>query len=92
LGQALNGHQGERAKGKAGIIFGNKGGQDPKAGPKTRKNQQKYIVVRFGLLSPLVNSQLVPQMCFINGEPEQAKFGFYGISLESNDLFNFDLF
>lgn len=36
-----------------GILFGSKGNHDKNAGPITRKGQQNYIVVRFGLLSPM---------------------------------------
>lgn len=39
---------------KNGIIFGSKDNQDKNAGPLTQKGQQNYIVVRFGLLSPMV--------------------------------------
>lgn len=41
---------------KNGILFGSKGSHDKNAGPKTRKGQQNYIVVRFGLLSPMTET------------------------------------
>ncbi|GLS24354.1 peptidoglycan-binding domain-containing protein [Marinibactrum halimedae] len=46
-------YQGDRAKEKSGVLFGYTGNQYKGVGPKTQSRQQKYIVVRFGLLSPV---------------------------------------
>lgn len=50
----------ERAAKKTGVLFGGKETHNPKAGPKTKKGQQNYIVVRFALLSPLNNKIMPP--------------------------------
>jgi hypothetical protein len=51
-------YKGDRARQKTGVLFGTKGNQDINAGPKTKKQQQIYIVVRVGLLSPVGNTAI----------------------------------
>jgi len=79
-------YKGDRAKEKTGVLFGYKSGQDKKAGPKTQRNQQKYIVVRFGLLTPVQNEPLITQMCIAPSQSYNS--GVAGFSLESLILQN----
>ncbi|VAW61243.1 hypothetical protein MNBD_GAMMA11-1813 [hydrothermal vent metagenome] len=76
---------------KKGVLFGEKGNQDKKAGPKTQKGQQNYIVVRFGLLSPL-SLGAGPGVC-LSEEYKKSSEVFSGFSLTTHTSKNaFDIF